>query len=90
MTNNPNIIRQLETLIRDICQQEISKAKFNKMIAATVTAVDGDTVDVELNDDGVSLTDVLNRTGETLLANDEIYILRINNSSSNFCAAIKK
>lgn len=89
--NDPSFIRILEDLIRDIVQQEIKKARFNKMFSATVTSVAGNgLLTVELDDDGVSVPGVLNRTGETIIANDGVYILKINNSSSNYCATIKK
>jgi hypothetical protein len=69
----------------------MKKARFNVMIPAVVTSVDGVSGDltVEFQDDGVSVSGVKNKTGETIIANDEVYILRINNSP-NIVATIKK
>lgn len=90
MTNDTNIIRQLEVLIRDMVRQEIKKIRFNKMQVATVKAVNGALVDVEFADDGILVEDIPNKTGETLTISDQIYVLRINNSSTNLVAILKK
>ena len=90
MTNDVNLIRQLETLIRDIVQQEIKKASFDRMQVATVTAVVGDLLSVEFADDGVEVTGIPNKTGETVIAGNQVYILKINNSNTNLVARIKK
>ena len=90
MTNDVNLIRQLETLIRDIVQQEIRKASFDRRQVATVTAVNGNLLNVEFADDGVEVTDIPNKTGETVIAGNQVYILKINNSNTNLVARIKK
>lgn len=89
--DSPSAIKILESLIRDIVQQEISKnAPFNRMIPATVVDLTGDLLNVKLNGDDEIISGIINKTGETVIANDQVWILKINNSSSNLVATIKK
>lgn len=90
MTNDINLIRQLESLIRDIVQQEIKNASFDKMKVATVTDVASGLLSVEFADDGVEVDGIPNKTGETVIVGDQVYILKINNSNTNLVARIKK
>ena len=88
---DPKYIKQLEQLIRDIVQQEIKKAPFNRNIVAKVTAADNVTLtaSVELQSDGITISGVKNRSGNNLSANDLVEITLFNNTSSNFCITLK-
>jgi hypothetical protein len=88
--DNPRAIQLLSDIIREIIQQEIKKAPFNFMMSAIVTNVGSGVADVQLTNSGNTITNVKNKTGETLLANDEVYVEFINGSNSNFYIALKK
>ena len=89
--NNPNAIKLFKSIIQELIQKEIRNAPFNKMIPATVksVALDG-TLTVQIMDDSIDVDGILNRTGETIIANDKIWILKINNSNSNIVATLKQ
>lgn len=89
--DSPKAVDDYIELIRNIVQQEISKAPFNRMIPATVVNVGSGVVDVQLNgESGTTITNVPNKTGLTLSNGNQVYVLMINNSSSNFAVTIKK
>lgn len=90
--DNPKAIDDFQKIIRDIVHQELKKAQFNRMLPAKVTTGGSATVDIQLLIDGTptSITGVKNKTGLTLVTNDEVYVEFINNSSSNIYVAIKK
>jgi len=89
--DSPDSINMLTELFRDIAKQELAKAQFNRMIIAKVISADNvaKTASVQLINDGVTIDGVKNRCGESLNANDLVYILLINSSSSNFAITIK-
>jgi hypothetical protein len=90
--DDPKAIDDFQRLIRDIVQQELKKARFNRMLPAKVTTGGTSTVSIQLLIDGTptTITGVKNKTGLTLVTNDEVYVEFINNSSSNIYVAIKK
>ena len=92
MTNDFNLIKRLEELIRNIVQQEIAKAKFWKSIPATVTdvSVDNSLLDVQITGTGDTIEDIPNKTNETVNIGNEVYLLKINNSNSSIVAILKK
>ena len=90
--DDPKAVNDLIRMIRNVAKQEVAKAKFNRMIPAVVTNVGVGTADVEFLTDGTptTITGLANKTGETLVATDEVYVELINSSSSNIYIAIKK
>jgi len=89
--DDPTAVKALVELFREIVKDEINKAQFNKMmIAKVVTANNGAlTANIQLLNDGVTISNVKNRTGENLSTNDLVYVLFINGSSSNFVISLK-
>lgn len=88
--SDPNFIKILESLIRNIVKQELKNATFNKMIPATVVDLTGDLLNVKFNGEDTVVSGILNKTGETIIAEDLVWILKINNSLSNLVALIKQ
>jgi hypothetical protein len=90
--DDPKAIDDFQKLIRDIVQQELKKARFNRMLPAKVISVGSGTADIQFLSDGTptTITGVKDKTGVTLNVNDEVYVEFINNSSSNIYIAIKK
>lgn len=88
--NDPSFVRILENLITDIVRRELDRAKFWRSMVATVMAVDGDLLDVEIADDGITVESVPNKTSETVIEGDQVYVVRLNNSKTNYVALVKK
>jgi hypothetical protein len=88
--DDPNAISDLINTIKELIKSETKNLKFNRMITAKVIDVDGDFADIQLFEDGVTIPDIKNKTGETLNIGDEVEILLINNSISNSVILIKK
>lgn len=87
--NDPQFIRALTQIIREIVKQEIKNAKFNQMIPAKVISVGSGVADVQLNGLPPTIQGVKNLSNQTLNIGDFIYIQKINNSSNNMYIAIK-
>lgn len=89
--SDPKFIKILEQLIRDIVQQEIKKASFNRNMAAKVVSADNGalTASIQLLSDGVTISGVKNRSNQNLSANDLVEVTFFNNSGSNFCITLK-
>lgn len=89
--DNSESIRMIESLIRDIVQQEIVKAKFNKNVTAKIITADNvaKTASVQLLSDGVTIDGIKNRSGEDLATDELVEITFINNSSSSFVITIR-
>jgi hypothetical protein len=88
--DSPDGINLFKQMIIEICQKEIQKAAFNKMVTCKVVSADNvaKTCVIELLSDGTQVT-AKNRTGENLATNDLCQLLLINSSTSNFAVTIK-
>lgn len=89
--DNPNAITDYVKIVREIVQQEIRKASFNRSIQAVVASTPaGGACDIKLLNEGNTITGVKIRTGLTISMGDEVYVTFINNQSSNFFIDFKK
>jgi hypothetical protein len=90
--DNPLAQRLFVDIIQEMVKKEIRNAGLVKLVPATVTAVAGGTglLTVKLNGDAVEISGIKNKTGESLLANDQVYLIFIGGSATNSCALIKK
>lgn len=79
----------MEELLRELIRKELKNAGFWRSIPATVTAVDGDLLTVELADDSVEVSGIPNKTGETVSVSNQVYVVKLNNQN-NMVALIKK
>jgi len=90
--NNPIAIKLFKEIIQEMIRQEARNLPYNRMISAKVITADNvaKTADIQIFEDGTTIANVNNKSGETLSTNDEIYLELINGSSSNFYIALKK
>lgn len=83
--------QELDNLIRKIVKQENKKIKISPIIPAIVVSIGIGVASVKLASDyNVILNNLLNKTGEILNINDEVYLYCINDNLSNACILIKK
>lgn len=77
------IDRRIENKIKELC-------KFDKSYSAKVVAVGTGVADIILQGGTNTITNVKNKSGETLIVNDEVIIEAINNSLNNIYIKLKK
>jgi len=83
--------RQFLSLIEELIDKKIAKLQFVKSYSATVTNVVSATIaDVQLAGTSSTITNLKNKTGETLIANDEVILFSPTNNFSNLFIAYKK
>ncbi len=87
---DPKISKDFIEVVREIVSKEVRKLKFNKMYPAKVVSVDGSLANIKLLGGNETISNIKNKTGETLDIDDEVYIEAINNSLNNIYIAIKK
>lgn len=76
--------------IRKLVLEEIKNAKFDKTYSATVVAVNGILADIQLAGSNVIITDIKNKSGETLEIGNEVKLTAFNNNFNDLTITIKK
>lgn len=77
--------------IRQIVNQEINKQNFINTYSGTVISVstDGKRATVRLAGSDEDIPNLLNKTGETLSANDNVFLFAMNNNFSNLVIGMR-
>jgi hypothetical protein len=88
--NDPKGVKQFYNMLDEMIEKKISKIRLCRMEPGKVISVAGNgTLTIQLNGDtSVNISGVLNRTNQTLIANDLIWVIFINNGN-NYYALIK-
>lgn len=89
--DDPQIVKLLYEMIKEIVKDEIRKAPFNRNITAKVISADNIamTASIQLLADGVTISGVKNYSGQNLAVNNLVQVTFFNNQSSNFCITLK-
>ena len=88
--NDPEFVNSLHNLIKKMVQSEIKKTNIPKSWVARVVSVSGDTAVVKLAGTDTNLSAKMNKTGETLSTNDEVYLYSPTGNLSNSYIDVKK
>lgn len=80
----------MQDIIQKEVRKEISKMQLPKSWAATVVSVSGSNAVVQLAGIATSLSEKKNKTGVTLVANDEVYLYSPTGELSNSYINVKK
>lgn len=77
--------------IRQIINQEINKQNFIKTYSGTVISVsiDGKRATVRLTGSDEDIPNLLNKTGETLSVDDNVFLFAMNNNFSNLVIGMR-
>lgn len=73
-----------------IIDERIKKAGYNRTYSASVIAVNGNLADIQLIGSSITIPDVKNKSGETLVVGDEIKITSYNNDFNDIAITVKK
>ena len=88
--DDSNIIREFKELIREVVREEVRKLPYARHLPATVVSVGSGVANIKLLDSDNVISNVKVRSGLSLSINDVVYVLFINNTSSNFIIDFKK
>ena len=91
MDLNDKQLHQFLSLIEDMIDKKINNMRYVKSYSAIVTNVVSATVsDVQLAGTSTTITGLKNKTGETLVATDEVLLFSPTNNLTNLYIAVKK
>lgn len=82
-------VKELWDLIKDKVQIMINRASYNRSVLATVTAVSGSNLSLQIVGQNNILTNVPNKTNATINVNDKVWCLVMNNDLSLIVALFK-
>lgn len=81
----------LQEFIDKRIELKLAKLQFDRSYHGKVVAVNGGLIDVKLaGDSNTIITGLKNKSGETLIINDEVIMTAINNNLNNLVITIKK
>ena len=88
-------ITQFTKALREHVDKQVKNAKFDRHVQAVVVNVGTYTADIQLSNHTYDsnkpvIPNVPNKSGETLVSGDEVYLLCINGSLSNSIIHIRK
>ncbi len=89
--NDPLFARNLINELKRIILKELRiELRFDKTYVAKVVSTTGDLADIKLEESENVISNVKNKSGETLLPDDYVYVEAINNSLNNIVIKYKK
>lgn len=88
--NDPQVAQWFKVIVDDRIDQKIKELKFDRTYSATVISVGSGVANIQLQGGTSTINGVPNKSGETLVIGDEIYIEAINNSLNNLVIKYKK
>lgn len=87
--NDIEFVEYIQKMISDKVTKEINKIKYVKAYPAIVTSVNGNFANVKMPSDDTVLTNLKNKTHETLNVNDNVYLFSPSNNLTNSFIAFK-
>jgi len=82
-------IKFFQQMIKEEVNKELKKLKYIKAYPAKVINVGAGVADVKIAGDDTLIVNLKNKTGETLLANDNVYLFSPTNNLTNLYIAVK-